>query len=110
MEVDMKRKNERLESLLAEKQCLKQRVQVQEKQVAELEQALEGADLILLCPFGIRVCFIIVKAKVMNSLCFDLDRKCDIEKRQLTKQAKHAQMLSDILFPISGQSRVYNHI
>ena len=36
----------------------------------------------------------------MMNLCFDLDRKSDVEKR------KRAQSQSDILFPISGQSRV----
>ena len=43
----------------------------------------------------------------MMNLCFDLDRKSDVEKR------KHAQTQSDIVFPISGQSRVckhYNHL
>ena len=44
MEAEMKKKNERFESLLAENQCLKQHIQVQEKQVAELEQELEGDD------------------------------------------------------------------
>ena len=39
---DMKRKNEQLESLLAENQYLKLHTQVQEKQVAELEQELKS--------------------------------------------------------------------
>ena len=41
---DIKRKNEQLESLLAENQSLKQHTQVQEKQVAKLEQELKGDD------------------------------------------------------------------
>ena len=41
---DLKRKNEQVESLLTENMCLKQRTQVQEKQVAELEQELKGDD------------------------------------------------------------------
>ena len=41
----MKRKNERLEVLLAENQLLKQQTQEQEEQVAELKQELDGDDM-----------------------------------------------------------------
>ena len=41
---DVKRKNEQLDSLLAENRFLKQQTQVQEKQVAELKQELEGVN------------------------------------------------------------------
>ena len=41
---DTKRKNEQLHSLLNEIQFLKQHTQVQEEQVAELKQKLEGVD------------------------------------------------------------------
>lgn len=43
---DMKKKNEQLEILLAENQLLKQQTQVQEKQVAELKQELEGVNFL----------------------------------------------------------------
>ena len=41
---DVKRKNERLDILLAENQLLKQQAQGQEEQIAELKQELEGDD------------------------------------------------------------------
>lgn len=107
---DIKRKNEQLESLLAENQSLKQHTQVQEKQVAKLEQELKGDDWFC-CALLARIkvalhIIIIVKAKVMMNLHFDLERKFNVGKRQSTKQVKHAQTQSDILFPISGQSSV----
>ena len=41
---DVKRKNEQLDRLLAKIQFLKQHTQVQEEQVTELEQKLEGVE------------------------------------------------------------------
>ena len=41
---NMKRKNEQLESLLAENLFLKQCIQVQEENIAKLKEKLEGVD------------------------------------------------------------------
>ena len=46
MEEDIKRKNEQLEILLAENRLLKQHTQEQDKQVAKLEQKLEGNNYV----------------------------------------------------------------
>ena len=113
---DVKRKNEQLDSLLAENRFLKQQTQVQEEQVAELKQELEGENDFVMLFMASEFPNTIVKASEMKLYMHinNLEGKSDVETLPILQSTKqeYTQMQSDFLFPISGQSRVhkrYNH-